>query len=77
MGLFQSTPPVKAATPCGGERTDDAFISIHAAREGGDGKAIAADGKWGKISIHAAREGGDMGRNTFARCAGDFNPRRP
>ena len=36
MGIFQSTPPVKAATrfqTAGGFRTQ---ISIHAAREGGD-----------------------------------------
>ena len=33
---FQSTPPVKAATPNLGTANLDALISIHAAREGGD-----------------------------------------
>ena len=56
--LFQSTPPVKAATtqPCRGQRLLD--ISIHAAREGGDRRAACAQDQAG-ISIHAAREGGD------------------
>ena len=34
--LFQSTPPVKAATPAQVALENDFFISIHAAREGGD-----------------------------------------
>ena len=34
--LFQSTPPVKAATSSHAEASGCAFISIHAAREGGD-----------------------------------------
>ena len=34
--LFQSTPPVKAATSGRGIVEWDAVISIHAAREGGD-----------------------------------------
>ena len=34
------------------------YISIHAAREGGD-RLHAAAGRIGAISIHAAREGGD------------------
>ena len=33
---FQSTPPVKAATPPCGQRGSVLPISIHAAREGGD-----------------------------------------
>ena len=57
--LFQSTPPVKAATVryCTALRVR--HISIHAAREGGDAIGCAdrvAEG----ISIHAAREGGDL-----------------
>ena len=35
-GQFQSTPPVKAATPNNALKRQAAFISIHAAREGGD-----------------------------------------
>ena len=34
--LFQSTPPVKAATMPHMMKADKAIISIHAAREGGD-----------------------------------------
>ena len=33
---FQSTPPVKAATPIDGAEILKRIISIHAAREGGD-----------------------------------------
>ena len=58
MAVFQSTPPVKAATRKAEGNTVPSLISIHAAREGGDGGGCAvvcvAD-----ISIHAAREGGD------------------
>ena len=56
--LFQSTPPVKAATIIMSTLNDGWNISIHAAREGGDGCIISSSNK-GKISIHAAREGGD------------------
>ena len=59
--LFQSTPPVKAATLSPAHRGQKVFISIHAAREGGDIKhgdnPVDLD-----ISIHAAREGGDCKR---------------
>ena len=52
------------------------FISIHAAREGGDELGLAYDFDE-EISIHAAREGGD----TFMCIVGInppyFNPRRP
>ena len=34
--IFQSTPPVKAATSVYAELFDGMTISIHAAREGGD-----------------------------------------
>ena len=56
--IFQSTPPVKAATVFCTRCRPLWSISIHAAREGGD---IAY--RYGRIirliSIHAAREGGD------------------
>ena len=59
--LFQSTPPVKAAT-FSDELYDCGYvISIHAAREGGD-DCPYFDPVWGDISIHAAREGGDEGK---------------
>ena len=51
-------------------------ISIHAAREGGDG--LGCGQRAGvKISIHAAREGGDCPRGTCLFLRQDFNPRRP
>ena len=56
--IFQSTPPVKAATDVRGTVFIGADISIHAAREGGDPKMINYR-QVRKISIHAAREGGD------------------
>ena len=55
---FQSTPPVKAATMRGLSKLRDLYISIHAAREGGDNDAEAYKAAI-DISIHAAREGGD------------------
>ena len=57
--LFQSTPPVKAATPFYCLYVSTGSISIHAAREGGDALAVYIVKK-DKISIHAAREGGDV-----------------
>ncbi len=38
---FQSTPPVKAATPARYKPVSSSGISIHAAREGGDGLVAA------------------------------------
>ncbi len=57
--IFQSTPPVKAATCILLHRACAALISIHAAREGGDTYFLMATPGI-KISIHAAREGGDI-----------------
>ena len=70
VASFQSTPPVKAATPDLSRSGASGAISIHAAREGGDLTAKAfffAD----FISIHAAREGGDVCVGLF------FNPAAP
>ena len=58
---FQSTPPVKAATPDLATEAADRPISIHAAREGGDRVRVLPVPPRGAISIHAAREGGDAG----------------
>ena len=56
--LFQSTPPVKAATINCSTPSRRFDISIHAAREGGD--LLVECAVCGcVISIHAAREGGD------------------
>ena len=74
--LFQSTPPVKAATRKSYVREMPAYISIHAAREGGDDVQnqfnFAA-----LISIHAAREGGDQCIHSTPHRQQYFNPRRP
>ena len=59
-GIFQSTPPVKAATVVGLINGRLSSISIHAAREGGDHTQTVSC-KSERISIHAAREGGDLG----------------
>ena len=58
LQIFQSTPPVKAATPYRFLCWDFCWISIHAAREGGD-DSINRCADSIAISIHAAREGGD------------------
>ena len=74
--VFQSTPPVKAATAAGKLILMHDGISIHAAREGGDAaKAVSAACE--KISIHAAREGGDNQVCGVVRRNVYFNPRRP
>ena len=58
--IFQSTPPVKAATAHVLLTMPRRIISIHAAREGGD-DFQQREGFIGlRISIHAAREGGDL-----------------
>ena len=56
---FQSTPPVKAATYAVAILAAAVGISIHAAREGGDGEK-GKNCESSRISIHAAREGGDV-----------------
>ena len=56
--LFQSTPPVKAATISNLKKWRNEDISIHAAREGGDRSGYDTEQSI-SISIHAAREGGD------------------
>ena len=50
---------MKAATLLFGLCMHERFISIHAAREGGDTVIIGTNVEYG-ISIHAAREGGDL-----------------
>ena len=59
--IFQSTPPVKAATFDKLFHRRILLISIHAAREGGDFGATKTLDRI-TISIHAAREGGDLER---------------
>ena len=69
LTVFQSTPPVKAATVYGGKLPAALQISIHAAREGGDRKHLFKNSRRWRISIHAAREGGDLPDNAFKRQA--------
>ena len=52
------------------------FISIHAAREGGDGICLNVI-PFVDISIHAAREGGDYHGFAPTQHGSNFNPRRP
>ena len=59
--VFQSTPPVKAATLPRDCVARTGRISIHAAREGGDDVVAFVNVLDFYISIHAAREGGDCG----------------
>ena len=74
--VFQSTPPVKAATGYVYWLNPVTRISIHAAREGGDAAEIGGVIN-GYISIHAAREGGDGVCTAVPPCTMYFNPRRP
>ncbi len=66
--VFQSTPPVKAATIPAASQRHMTSISIHAAREGGDrySSNIALNVA---ISIHAAREGGDFAYERKAKIS--------
>ena len=76
LGLFQSTPPVKAATQNATTASHGMkFQSTPPVKAATVIVALLRLKNW--ISIHAAREGGDprMSRG----CAGTnyFNPRRP
>ena len=53
------------------------YISIHAAREGGDFNTRHCNFRNAVISIHAAREGGDEFIKTYFTYLRNFNPRRP
>ena len=76
VGEFQSTPPVKAATMYNEDSYLTGWISIHAAREGGD-CLHPPYRRVSSISIHAAREGGDVFLRKTLDKTHDFNPRRP
>ena len=75
-GVFQSTPPVKAATDFFWFNGYGNLISIHAAREGGDCQGLL-DAWLTVISIHAAREGGDPNLRTQARRVRQFQSTPP
>ena len=68
---------MKAATGCCQRAgVQESEISIHAAREGGDGLQSTIDTA-SKISIHAAREGGDWGDSLLGRCTQAFQSTPP
>ncbi len=76
MSMFQSAPPVKAATGgMVGEHLPES-VSIRAAREGGD---VPEGGMEAGVivSIRAAREGGDFTSGPTTLETTCFNPRRP
>ena len=77
LQLFQSTPPVKAATFMNFRGVNAPGISIHAAREGGDAFRLDSIAFGQLISIHAAREGGDPPESGGDNGDRYFNPRRP
>ena len=63
---------MKAATKNGKVATPQNDISIHAAREGGDGDIKFLRRKL-MISIHAAREGGDVPADEGSFCVNDIS----
>ena len=75
--IFQSTHPVRGATPWGRNWRPVPRISIHAPRAGCDDalavRCVMAPG----ISIHAPRAGCDLRRPGDCHCKPDFNPRTP
>ncbi len=62
--VFQSTPPARGATrPAARRRADDADVSIHAPRAGGDPHISSIHQYTLQVSIHAPRAGGDRSWN--------------
>ena len=74
--LFQSTPPARAATPTPTITCRGSWVSIHAAREGGDHDE-AGSFQLPDVSIHAAREGGDIMARIEAEVPGAFQSTPP
>ena len=73
---FQSTPPVKAATPKPfPPPANRKFQSTPPVKAATKLSYLAIRGEG--ISIHAAREGGDVGGLLLNLILLDFNPRRP
>ena len=75
---FQSTLPVRGATLIPAVKTMfEEDISIHAPREGSDGRVVRHLRTEVLISIHAPREGSDFPRSLRLRQFVYFNPRSP
>ena len=73
---FQSTPPARGATIQDRDAQQQAYISIHAPREGGDKSLDNITNMW-DISIHAPREGGDLIIFRTACGMGEFQSTSP
>ena len=73
---FQSTPPIRVATPLYTLGFHSNRISIHATHTGGDdfGKRFVTSSM---ISIHATHTGGDSGHTSVSPPCLHFNPRHP
>ena len=76
IATFQSTPPVKAATPRSAAVNQLPSISIHAAREGGD--AVIPYSKH-TITFQSTPpvKAATVLKAKLCKLAVDFNPRRP
>ena len=74
---FQSTLPARGATDTFLYARPRILISIHAPREGSDGRSLGRQGLVQRISIHAPREGSDWGVRVQHFRWVDFNPRSP
>ena len=75
--LFQSTLPVRGATPPFINKMGEGRISIHAPREGSDPSVSLRVVKMDFISIHAPREGSDRACYPISPYGWNFNPRSP
>ena len=73
---FQSTLPVRGATPGKAERQDFIPISIHAPRAGSDEDGLLVT-DLDLISIHAPRAGSDSDAQHAGGGCENFNPRSP
>ena len=76
LNKFQSTHPMRGATPVPFIRPVIPCISIHAPHAGCDPDAVKAI-EWANISIHAPHAGCDHCPEWLRSCASYFNPRTP
>ena len=74
---FQSTPPVKAATSSASPRMSFATISIHAAREGGDGFASVFINQPEAFQSTPPVKAATYIARFYLQSSPYFNPRRP
>ena len=74
---FQSTLPVRGATPSDMHKFRTEYISIHAPRAGSDENLKSTAYVGGEISIHAPRAGSDQYAYGSVWAIWYFNPRSP